>query len=192
MSHDVGCLRSFEIDMFTRGYATFGGPNQEYRYTLERDWGGVFGTVMFVMMNPSAADVTKDDATVAKCRNYVDDWGFDRLLVGNTFAYRATDQKRLLEVDDPVGPENDRYLLEMARRSDRIVFAYGIPHTSLRYRGPQVVRMFEQDGHAAKIHALKLCADGTPSHPLYLRGDLQGFRWKRREMSDGRDNDRTV
>jgi hypothetical protein len=119
-----------------------------------------------------------NDATVAKCQRYAQGWNFDRLLVGNTFAYRATDQKRLLEVADPVGPDNDRHLVEMARRSDRIVFAYGMPHTSLRYRGPEVVRLLEKDGHGAKIYVLKLCADGTPSHPLYLKGDLPGFQWK--------------
>lgn len=180
MSHDVGCQRIFKVDMFTRGFATFGGANQEYRYTLEREWGTAFGTVMFVMMNPSVADVNVDDATVAKCRRYAEAWGFDRLMVGNTFAYRATDQKRLLEVKDPVGPENDRHLLDMAARADRIVFAYGIPHESLRYRGPEVVKLFENAGHAERIYALKLCADGTPSHPLYLRGDLNGFPWKRK------------
>lgn len=177
--HDVGCQRILKVDMFTRSNATFGGKNQEYRYTLEREWGTGPDAVMFLMMNPSVADVNVDDATVAKCRRYAERWGFDRMLVGNTFAYRATNQKRLLEVDDPVGPDNDRHLLAMATRAERIVFAYGLPHESLRYRGPQVVRLLEENGLSDKIYALKLCADGTPSHPLYLKGDLQGFRWKR-------------
>lgn len=175
--HDVGCKRSLKVDMFTRSSAIFGGASKEYRYVLDREWGGVLGTVMFLMMNPSVADIDVNDATVAKCQRYAQAWNFDRLLVGNTFAYRATDQKRLLEVTDPVGPDNDHHLVEMARRSHRIVFAYGMPHASLRYRGPEVVKLLAKDGHGAKIHALKLCADGTPSHPLYLKADLQGFRW---------------
>ena len=116
-------------------FSLFGGERNEYRYTLERDWGGVFGTVLFVMMNPSCADLDCDDATVSKCIRYVRRWGFDRLLVGNTFAYPATDQKRLLEVEDPVGPENDQHLLAMATLADQVVFAYGLPHAKLRSRG---------------------------------------------------------
>jgi hypothetical protein len=27
------------------------------------------------------------------------------------------------------------------------------------------------------LHALKLCNDGTPSHPLYLKGDLKPTLW---------------
>jgi hypothetical protein len=34
------------------------------------------------------------------------------MYVGNTFAYRATDQSRLAEVDDPIGPNNDGHLLK--------------------------------------------------------------------------------
>jgi hypothetical protein len=179
--HDVGGKRRLKVDGCEYTHAIFGGDQQQYRYTLERCWGGVLGTVLFLMMNPSVADADVDDATVAKCGRYVRTWGFDRLLVGNTFAYRATDQKRLMEVSDPVGPDNDKHLMAMAQRSERIVFAYGMPHASLRYRGPEVVKLLEKHGQGRKMHVLKLCADGTPSHPLYLKGDLQGFRWKRRE-----------
>ena len=55
MSHDVGRLRSFEIDMFTLGYATSAGPIRSIA-THGTGLGGVFGTVMFVMINPSAGD----------------------------------------------------------------------------------------------------------------------------------------
>jgi hypothetical protein len=178
-THDVGSNRRLRLDGCEYTHAIFGGAQKEYRYTLERRWGSAPGTVLFVMMNPSVADEDCDDATVAKCGRYIRAWGYERLLVGNTFAYRATHQKRLMEVSDPVGPDNDKHLVAMARQADRIVFAYGMPHASLRSRGPEVVKLLEADGHGKKIHALKLCADGTPSHPLYLKGDLMGFRWKR-------------
>jgi hypothetical protein len=28
------------------------------------------------------------------------------------------------------------------------------------------------------LHVLKLCKDGTPSHPLYLKGNLKPSLWR--------------
>ena len=92
------------------------------------------------------------------------------MYVGNTFAYRATDQRRLLEVADPVGPENDRYILRMAKAAALIVLAYGRPNPKLRARGLAVQAMLRGKGFALSV--LKSCMDGTPSHPLYLRDDI--------------------
>jgi hypothetical protein len=94
--------------------------------------------------------------------------------VVNTFAYRATDQRQLLTVDDPVGPDNDKHILAAARLSKMIVVAYGRPHERLRQRGLQVCAMLKRHGH--QLYALKLNADKTPGHPLYLSGRLKPFR----------------
>jgi hypothetical protein len=39
----------------------------------------------------------------------------------NLFAYRATDPRVLRTVADPVGPDNDRHLLEVCRRAALVV-----------------------------------------------------------------------
>lgn len=84
-------------------------------------------------MNPSTADPMVDDPTVAKCGRFARRWGYGGLLVGDTFAYRATDQARLAEIEDPVGPDNDNHLLTMAAEASLVVFAYGKPkHRTLR------------------------------------------------------------
>jgi hypothetical protein len=133
-------------------------------------WNELLDSVLFVMMNPSTADPFVDDPTVAKCQRYARAWGYGTLLVGNTFAYRATNQKQLLQVADPVGPLNDEWLLKMAAQAGIIVLAYGKPHDKLRQRGRDVAGVLRREGY--KLHMLKLCKDGTPSHPLYLRGTL--------------------
>ena len=53
-----------------------------------------------------------------------------------------------------------------------IVFAYGQPHRSLRYRGLEVARLLSRQG-ARTLHALRLAQDGTPCHPLYLLSSLK-------------------
>lgn len=174
--HSAGGKTLIRVPAGIESRAKFDGPRQEYRYMLHRRW-AEGKTCMFVMMNPSTATVEFDDPSVAKCRRYAMAWGYGAMYVGNTFGYRATDQKQLMEVDDPNGPGNDAWLVKMAKESDLIVFAYGKPHKALRGRGPEVAKMIvEQTGK--DVHVLKLCADGTPSHPLYLKGDLRPAVWK--------------
>ena len=159
-----------------RGDAVLGCTNREYRYELSRTWDDALPTLLFVMMNPSTALPKYDDPTVAKCRRYAKGWGFGTLLVGNTFAYRATAQERLMEVADPVGPDNDAHLLSMADRAAMIVFAYGQPRKALRYRGIEVARLLSRQG-TRPLHFLRLAKNGTPCHPLYLPGSLKPTQW---------------
>jgi hypothetical protein len=155
--------------------ALFGGPNNEFRYRLSRQW-GIGAHILFIMMNPSTADLEVDDPTVAKCGRLARRWGYAGLTVGNTFAYRATVQSRLAEVPDPVGPDNDRHLVEMARDAAMTVFAYGTPkHPALRARGPEVVRIVRAAG--GQSYVLKLSKQGIPYHPLYLSEGLVPFLW---------------
>lgn len=171
--HDPGgkVRRSLATDV--KGHALFGGRHREYRYVLRRVWDDLLPAAMFVMMNPSVADVHVDDPTVARCQTFARRWGCGSLYVVNTFAYRATDQRQLLVAANPVGPENDRHILAMAQLSEIIVLAYGKPHKRLRQRGVDVCSMLKRHGYL--VHALKLNADGTPRHPLYVSGDLKPF-----------------
>ena len=156
--------------------AVFGGSRKQYRYRLTRLWDAARPSILFVMMNPSVADLDQDDRTVRRAIAFAQSWNYGQLLVGNVFAYRCTDQKRLLETPDPIGPENDAHLLSMAAECAQIIFAYGKPHASLRSRGGDVATLFRAHGH--KLHILRLSQDGTPVHPLYLPGHLKPTLWK--------------
>jgi hypothetical protein len=177
-THDPGGKRLLKLPPGTRSTARFGGPDDCYRYELLREWDGALPAILFVMMNPSTADVQFDDSTVAKCGRLARAWGFGALLVGNTFAYRCTDQRRLTEIADPIGPENDDALLAMARDAAVTVFAYGKPaHRLLRFRGLDVAQGLARNG--VLPHVLKLTADGTPGHPLYMpEAGLRPVPWR--------------
>ncbi|MBV1834722.1 DUF1643 domain-containing protein [Novacetimonas pomaceti] len=171
--HHVGSSRPLRLSDDVVSHAIYGGPGKCYRYTLTRTWDPARPAVMWLMMNPSVATEEGDDRTVAKCQRYARAWGYGSIFVGNTFAYRCTDQTRLMEVPDPVGPENDHYLLDMARRADMVVAAYGSPrYPALRERGTQVVRMLQDAGIA--VYVLRLSSRARrPEHPLYLPADLR-------------------
>jgi hypothetical protein len=162
--HDSGCKRPIRLPKETRVYATFGGPNDCYRYKLEHCWRMGDSRALFAMMNPSAADLEFTDATVAKCGRLAKRWGYDGLFAGNACAYRATDRMRLLEVEDPVGPGNHQALREMAESSDLVIVAHGKLPGDLQKYATQMVEVLRATGKP--LHILGLSSDGTPIHPL--------------------------
>ena len=173
VQHDPGGKVRRSLALGVKGTALFGGDRKQYRYVLRRTWNNQLPAFMFLMMNPSTADISVDDPTVARCQVFARKWGGGSLYVTNTFAYRATDQRDLLAAPDPVGPENDRHILATARRVTRIIVAYGQPHRALRQRGLDVCALLRLNGH--ELHALKLNADGSPRHPLYIKGEAEPF-----------------
>lgn len=142
-----------------------------YRYELEEIWDSSKPLVLWILMNPSVACLDFSDPTLRRTGNFARAWGYGGQLIGNVHAYRATNKNKLLTVDDPVGPDNDHAILEMASRAQTVVLAYGSPPSKLRMRGQEVTRMLRD--HPG-LSYLKLAKDGeTPVHPLYLPADMQ-------------------
>lgn len=96
---------------------------QKYRYQLREIWDASKPLVLWLLMNPSVACTDYSDPTLRKTGKFSRAWGYGGQLVGNVHAYRATDKSRLLEVTDPVGPENDRMILELAAEAKTVVLA---------------------------------------------------------------------
>ena len=99
--------------------------NQLYRYKLSRTWDSTKPTILFIGLNPSIADETIDDPTITRCINYAKAWGYGTLLMTNLFAFRSTYPKDIYLVDDPIGDENDNYILECVAQSDLVVACWG-------------------------------------------------------------------
>lgn len=158
-------------------------PCQKYRYRLERpivrdllDRPITDRHIVFIMLNPSTATETVNDPTVAKCCVYSRSWGYSRLTVVNIFAWRSTDPKGLGLTDDPVGPDNDKAIIEAATRADAVVCAWG-RHGKLMNRGRQVTGMLlDNDIELYKLQ-LNEKSDNSPGHPLYLPLSLTATRW---------------
>ena len=148
---------------------------QKYRYRLSEVWDPSKPLVMWVLMNPSVACIDYRDPTLRKTGKFSRAWGFGGQLVANVHAYRATDKSRLLEVADPVGPDNDESIRHMAQQAERIVLAFGKPPIRLRRRGEDVIDLLK---HHPSLCYLKMAKDGvTPIHPLYLPGDTIPLRY---------------
>ena len=144
-----------------RSPATF-SPCRNYRYSLWREWGAdSLGYAMFIGLNPSTADETRDDPTVRRCINFAKDWGFGALCMTNLFAFRATDPTVMKVQSDPNGPDNNATLKKLATDAGVVVAAWGT-HGTHRGRDKEVLGMLPG------LKCLALTKDGLPKHPLYL------------------------
>ena len=154
--------------------ATF-SPCRTYRYTLWRDL-EVLGWqspryAMFIGLNPSTADEVRDDPTIRRCMGFAKSWGFPRLCMTNLFAFRATDPAVMKAAADPIGPDNDRWLVALAHHAAVVVAAWGT-HGTFRDRDKAVRLLLP-----GRLHCLRETKDGFPAHPLYLPKTLTPVRY---------------
>jgi hypothetical protein len=147
--------------------------------------GQIGPTMAFVMVNPSTADAEQDDPTIRKCMGFARKHGCGEIVVGNLFAFRATDVNALRRCADPVGPDNDCHLADIMW-SDEIVVAWGAANKLpeiLRGRWKEVVRIFDGrhpesgERRTTPLRCLGTCDDGHPRHPLMLGYDTPLVDW---------------
>ncbi len=168
------------------GYATF-SDDGVYRYELGGDIGPVepllsvtrqVKLILWIMLNPSTADGIDDDPTIRTIVTFSELWGYNRLIVGNLYAYRATRTRDLFKAMNAstyvVGPGNDRRLARMVERvrvaDGRVMAAWG--------RGGTPRRAQEVHALAGEMWCLKTNNDGSPVHPLYQPHSLVPTVWK--------------
>lgn len=134
-------------------------PCEKYRYWLLRGWDPALPAVLWVMLNPSTADATKDDATIRRCIKFSRRWGFGTMIVANLFAYRATDPKELHRVGlvESVGPDNWTWLRSCAALTDKGIIAWG---NGGYYPRPDI------PPHQGGWWHLGKTKSGEPLHPL--------------------------
>lgn len=145
-----------------------------YRYCLERRWSNKTACV-FIMLNPSTADATEDDPTIRRCIGFARLWGFGGVVVANLYAYRATDPRELRKADDPIGPENDEWLVRLLDHPT-IVCAWGAHADDDRV---DAFRWLVRDNARARpLYCLGVTKHGAPKHPLYLAKGTGLIEWR--------------
>ncbi len=134
-----------------------------YRYRLYRIWGN--DPMMAVIgLNPSTADATEDDPTIRRCVGFARRENFGGLIMGNLYALRSTDPKKLKEVSDPVGPQNIRWLYRITQEANLVIAAWG-------GSVPDLVHANWVRYNFGKLFCLGRTKSGQPKHPLYLKAD---------------------
>jgi hypothetical protein len=141
-----------------------------YRYTLRRRLDTNLRWVrpaLFVMLNPSTADEFVNDPTISRCISFAQREGCSELTVVNLFALRATDPRELAKHAEPIGALNDLMIAKEINKhlklSGLIVAAWGA-HPLAQARGEDVKKM-------ANFQCLGTTKNGSPRHPLYVKGE---------------------
>lgn len=140
--------------------------SQKYRYLLWRSWNSDAPRITFIMLNPSTANEFENDPTIRRCINFAKHWGFGSLGVVNLFAYRATNPNEIYDVTEPVGEENDTYLLQELKQTELVILAWGTKGAYLN-RDKEVLQLLS----SFDLYAIDVSKEGHPKHPLYLRAD---------------------
>lgn len=157
-----------------------------YRYALVRRWnvGAGWPVLGVVMLNPSTADASKDDATIRKVVAIAKARGYGGIYVCNLFAYRSTDPGDLITTDNIVGPANDAHLSAMADTCGMVLVAWGafVEHPAMKMMGSELRVQRTYDvlvrEKGAKLWAMGLTKKGSPRHPLYVRTDRPFESWE--------------
>lgn len=148
----------------------------KYRYKLWRVWDMAKPPLLIILLNPSKANATENDNTIRWLINYATKNGFGGILVVNLFAFRATMPDDMKRAEDPVGPENDKHIVDSVRAitksGGKVVVAWGT-HGSFKERDRDVLKLVNRTmrniGHDTRR---ALCfghtVAGYPTHPVRL------------------------
>ena len=140
----------------------------KYRYRLWRIWDQNKPMVGFCMLNPSTADASVDDPTIRRLIGFAKAWGYGGFYVVNLFALRSPKPVLLKTAADPIGPVNDLHIAKCVSLIEILICAWGA-HGSFMGRDRLVAQMLPSE----KLYALHINADGSPKHPLYIKGDAK-------------------
>jgi hypothetical protein len=153
--------------------------DKRYRYNLTISWNSKLPRLLFIMLNPSTADKSRDDQTSKKCMKFADRNGFGSITIVNLFAYRATDPYELLHIDASVSANTgivigegescakaNRHIYRAAKEADKIIVAWGSWGMHVR-RDVEVLRLLDRR-IKKPLWCFAVNRNGTPKHPLYV------------------------
>lgn len=160
-----------------KGAAKF-SPDRKYRYVLARRWGVVSksaGWMTYIMLNPSTADALRNDPTIRRCISFAKREHYGGILVVNLYGIRATDSNTLSLFDDPVGPENDKWIRWAYDRAEITIAAWGNSVRKVPDHEQRIVAVLDLVDYPYKSHLLCFgrTARGQPKHPLMLSNNAQ-------------------
>ena len=164
--------------------AAFSGDGQ-YRWWLRRRWNSGRRRLLFIGLNPSAADQRRDDPTLRRLLGFAGGWGYSELIVLNLYARVSRSPSTLLRVQDPIGPANDPLLAGWGDRwaEDAAMDLWcgwgcfgGRMHRDrqvISLLRPALARRRSRHRKSEGPLCIGLTQAGHPRHPLYASGRLR-------------------
>lgn len=149
----------------------------QYRYLLQRTWDLALPRLCAIGLNPSTAEGELDDATVRVLVGRAQRMYMGGLDLVNLFALRATRPRDMMANLFPVSANyephrNFNTMAEVVSQAGFVLVCWGT-HGSHRNKANHVLAALQSS--RVIVHALRLNADGSPSHPLRISYDTRPF-----------------
>lgn len=145
----------------------FFSEGRTHRYALWRIWDKTLQNVLFIGLNPSTANETKDDPTIRRVKKFAADWGYGGVIMLNLFTYVTSDPSKLRFHDTYTDNSlSDIYLMDYSKKCNKVIFAWGSFPEAIE-RAKKVIAIFPLG------EALVINKDGSPRHPLYVPGNTK-------------------
>lgn len=173
-AHDPGGKVCLKIAAGMTADAFF-SPCGQYRHWLSRRW-GTGGYALWIGMNPSTATAHVDDPTIRREIEFTKRLGLGAYVKANVMDYRATNPRDLVLIAVPCSKLNLEEILRLANGAERVILSYGSVDPRLRCYARAVERMLGQPRR--ELWCLGTTKDGSPRHPLYVRGDTAIVQYK--------------
>ena len=154
-------------------------PCSMYRYRLTREVNQTGKIVIaYFGVNPSTADASNDDQTVKRWRGFAERNDAKRFIVGNVFAYRATDVKELSHVEDPIGPDNNAHIQSLIDEADVLVPCWGGRKKLRKHLHVHLDALMQRLLQSNKpVMCLGKTATNDPLHPLMVAYATKLSKW---------------
>ena len=142
--------------------------DQKHRYTLERSWDFERPKVLYIMLNPSLANIDKDDPTIRRLISFTKQLGYGGFYVGNLFSYITPYPKDLLDKDLSYCNKNLKEIRKMIASSNEVIYGWGNSFNEPDWLKKNVL----------KPKCFGKNKNKTPRHPLYLsyNTNLEDYR----------------
>lgn len=136
---------------------------RKYRYALWRIWDKTKPLVMFIGLNPSTANETEPDPTITRVKGFAARWGYGGFYMMNLFSFVTPYPEELKQDDDT--HLNFLWLGNVKEKCEKVIFAWG-DFKEAKERAAFIA------GKWSDAYALIINKNGTPRHPLYVKGDV--------------------
>lgn len=147
------------MNLFEDNGAEF-SKDGKYRYKLWRIWNSDLPIAMCIGLNPSKANVEKNDPTIGILKRMLAKLGYGGFYMTNLYAFISSKPKDLLTCEDPLG-ENENKLKEVEVLCQDVIACWG-SFKQARERIKQVQPNYPE------LKCFGTNKDGTPFHPLAL------------------------
>ena len=144
--------------------AYFSDSDRRFRYALWRIWQPSGDKLLFIGLNPSTANGTKDDPTIRRLIGFAKSWGFGGLFAGNLFSLVTPNPDVLWfssSKEEPNGP-NDMAIKRMCELSRKVMVGWGNEGQNAGVRPKEVLALIRQP-----VFCITATKAGEPIHPLY-------------------------